>query len=327
MSLRVRRIIRFGATALVLAAVGVLFALALTNNWAEVQSQNLQFSWLMVLAVFLFALAVPISGLLWGQLINRLSPGSQVGPRESMAVHSAAWLLKYIPGQVGSLVSKVVWGHKKGLSRTLVVITFIYENVFLQIASIVPSVIILILSVGSVVFESNITTVVLPLLVLVPLVAVLDRRIFHWVMSIATRKALRQELPSEFFLPTRFTLLYLAEFLIPRLLNAVGFVFVAASFMNLPADSWIPLGATYVLAGAIGILAIFVPSGLGVREAVIFVFAMQYMTPAQAVIVSLLSRLLSTVADAVIAIMYMVLRSQRSAGKVRGTNAGSDNSD
>ena len=56
-----------------------------------------------------------------------------------MAVHSASWLLKYIPGQAGSLLNKLVWGKDKGFSRTLIVITFIYENIFLQLASIIPS--------------------------------------------------------------------------------------------------------------------------------------------------------------------------------------------
>jgi uncharacterized membrane protein YbhN (UPF0104 family) len=71
---------------------------------------------------------------------------------------------------------------------------------------------------------------------------------------------------------------------------------------------WLPLAAAYVLGGAIGILAVFVPSGLGVREAVVFAFAVQMFTPAQAVLLSLLARLLSTVADAVVAVIYLVLR-------------------
>jgi uncharacterized membrane protein YbhN (UPF0104 family) len=303
-----RTALRYALTTVVVVAVGYLFWSALAQNWSEVQAQHLQVNWLMAAAVVVFAIAVPVSGLLWGQIVNRLSPEPRVGAREAMAVHSASWLLKYIPGQVGSLLNKVVWGTRRGLSRTLVVITFIYENVFLQLASIVPGLLILIPAVGIGVFGRNAVTVVLPLLALVPLVAVLDRRIFHRVLSFASRRALKQELPTEYFLPTRSTLLLLAEFVVPRILNGVGFVLVAASFMDVPPAAWLPLGAAYVLAGAIGILAVFVPSGLGVREAVIFVFALQYMTPAQAVLLSLLSRLISTIADAVVALVYAGLR-------------------
>lgn len=303
-----RRTIRLGATGLILVAVGVLFWRALAENWAEVESQNLQFTWPMVAAVVVFAVAVPLSGLLWGQIVNQLSPKTRVSSREAMAVHSASWLLKYIPGQIGSLVNKVLWGQRKGIGRTLILITFIYENVFLQLASIIPGVAILLVSLGLSVFENNVLTVVLPLLAIIPLVAVLNPRFFHGLMSFAAHRFLKQDLPPEFFLPTSSTVLYLVEFMLPRAINGVGFVLVAASFMHVPPEHWLSLGAAYVLAGAIGILAVFVPSGLGVREAVIFLFAQQYMTPAQAVLLSLLARLLSTIADAVVAVLYAGLR-------------------
>ncbi|MBH0009723.1 lysylphosphatidylglycerol synthase domain-containing protein [Salinibacterium sp. SWN1162] len=304
---RRKRLVRWGLTVVVLSLVAVLFWRALADNWAEVQAQQLQFSWLMVAAVVLFAVAVPVSGLLWGAIVNRLSPATTVTPREAMAVHSASWLLKYVPGQVGSLLNKVIWGKKQGISRSVIVISFIYENVFLQVSSIVPSAAILLVSVGLVIFQDNPVTVLLPILALIPLLMVLDRRLFHPVLNFGAKRILKQELPREYFLPPAAVGGYLVGFVAPRIINGVGFVLVASSFLDLEPSAWLPLAATYVLAGAIGILAVFVPSGLGVREAVIFVFALQYMTPAQAVILSLLARLLSTVADAVVALLYGVL--------------------
>ncbi|EAR24698.1 hypothetical protein A20C1_11486 [marine actinobacterium PHSC20C1] len=302
-----KRLLRYALTAVVLALVAVLFWRALSENWTEVQAQKLQFNWLMVAAVVLFSVAVPVSGLLWGAIVNRLSPSSRVTPREAMAVHSASWLLKYVPGQVGSLLNKVIWGKKRGISRSIMVISFIYENVFLQVSSIVPSAAILLVSVGLVIFQDNPVTLLLPILALIPLLAVLDRRLFHPVLNFGARRVLKQELPREYFLPPLAVGGYLVAFIAPRVINGVGFVFVASSFLNLAPSAWLPLAATYVLAGAIGILAVFVPSGLGVREAVIFLFALQYMTPAQAVILALLARLLSTVADALVALFYGVL--------------------
>jgi glycosyltransferase 2 family protein len=304
-----RTVGRYVGTAVVLVAVGLLFYRALADNWAEVQKQHLSFSWLMVAAVVVFAIAVPVSGLLWGQIVNRLTPGPRAGVRESMAVHSASWLLKYIPGQVGSLVNKVIWGQGKGLSRTLIIITFIYENVFLQLASIVPSMVILLLFLGVAVFEQNPITIALPLLALVPLAVVLIRPVFHRTMALVTRRILKQQLPEEYFLPTSSSLLLLTEFLVPRIINAVGFVFVAQSVIDVDPVLWPVFGAAYVLAGAVGILAVFVPSGLGVREAVIFACLIAAGVPAaQAAIVSILSRLISTVADGVIALIYLSLR-------------------
>lgn len=308
LSPRARKVLRYSVTAVVILVVGALFAKALADNWAEVQAEDIGFSWLMVLAVVLFAGAVPLSGVLWGSMVNRLSPGPKAGVRESIAVHCASWLLKYVPGQVGSLVNKVLWGQKKGLSRTLVGITFIYENVFLVLAATVPSVVVLAAVFGADIFGANLSALALPLIAIVPLLLISNRRIFRLLLAPLAKRAFKQDLPDSYFLSTPQTLLYQALYVIPRVLNGIGFVVVVASITDITPDSWVPLAATYMLAGAAGILAILVPSGLGVREAVIVVFAAQFMPIGQAIIAALVARLLSTIGDGVVALIYAAFR-------------------
>lgn len=297
-------------TVVVVAVVAVLFARSLSKNWSAVQAAHLHLSWLHVAAIVLFALAVPVSGVLWGSILNRLSDrGAHVGPLQSMAVHDLSWLLKYVPGQIGSVLSKVTWGQRNGFPRTLILITFIYENVFLQIASIVPSAIILILAIGPTLVENNALTVVGVVVVLVPLIAILVPQIFHRIMSIASKRFLKSPLPEQYFLRPVQSLGFSAAYIAPRVINGIGFILCAASVTAITPGQWLPLAAAYALAGAIGILIIFVPSGIGVREAVLYVCLVGLgIDGGQAVIISVLSRLLSTVADAVIALQYGALR-------------------
>lgn len=304
MSATGRRALRYGLTILVLGAVAVLFWQSLRNNWEEVRAQDVELNGLMVLATLLYAAAVPVSGLLWGQIVNTLTPGPRATAAESIGVHSASWLLKYVPGQVGSVVNKVLWGARKGLSRTLIVITFIYENIFLQLASIVPSVAILLVATGFGVFGDNVSLVLLPLLVLLPFGALMHRPTFHTLLSFASRRILKTELADDHFLSTGQALRLQAGFFVPRVLNGAGFVVTALALQDVPAGEWLPLAAAFVLAGAIGILAVFVPSGLGVREAVIVVFASQYLPTSQAIVLALVARLLTVAADAIVALVY-----------------------
>lgn len=286
----------------------MLFWRALADNWDEVSRRGLSFDWSWLAVLVLFAVAVPVSGLLWGLIVRRLEPGTPVGAREAMAVHSSSWLLKYIPGQVGSLLNKVLWGQRKGISRLLVVISFVYENVFLQLASIVPSIVILVLAAGVGVFQDNAGAVLLPLLAIVPLVAVSNRAVFSRLLRFAGRRFAKDGIPDNYFLRTPDTLLFQLAFVVPRIINGVGFVLLAASIAPIGPEDWLPLAATYAFAGAIGILAVFVPSGLGVREAVIVIFASQFLSLPDAIILSLLARLVSTLADALIALIYGGLR-------------------
>ena len=89
----------------------------------------------------------------------------------------------------------------------------------------------------------------------------------------------------------------------PRLLNGAGFVLVAAAIAPVTPDDWALLGAIYVVAGAIGILAVFVPSGLGVREGVIVVLASPIIGASAAIFAAILARLIATAADALVALV------------------------
>ncbi|WP_353828593.1 lysylphosphatidylglycerol synthase domain-containing protein [Agromyces sp. SYSU T0242] len=305
---RRRTILRWTLTTVVVGVVGYFFATTLAANWTEVVEQGLEFSWLWVAATALFALAVPFTGLLWARILRWLEPTARVSAREATAVQAASWLLKYVPGQVGSVVNKVLWGGRKSISRMLIVISFVYENVFLQLASIAPSAIILLVSLGPEIFGRNFTLLLLPVLILVPLALVAWKPLFHRAVNFAARRALKQEVPERYFLSTPRALVSAFEFIGPRVLNGIGFVLIAASVAEITPAEWLPFAAAYVLAGAIGILAVFVPSGIGVREAVIVLILGQYIPTTEAIVIALLARLLSTLADALIALYYAAVR-------------------
>jgi len=303
-----RRVIRWTLTAAVVGVVGYFFARALWENWDQIQAEHLTFDPWWIAATVIFAVAVPITGILWARIVRTLEPTARISAAEAVVVQCASWLLKYIPGQVGSVVNKVVWARKKDISRTLVVISFVYENVFLQLASILPSVVILLLSLGPQIFGDNVTILVVPLVVVVPLVLVLSKPLFHAVVSFPARRVLKKEVPSAYFLSPARSVQYTVEFLVPRLVNGIGFLIICATVVEVAPSQWLPFAAAYVLAGAVGILAFFVPSGLGVREAVIVLILGQYMSVPEAIVISLLARLISTVGDAIVALFYVGIR-------------------
>ncbi|MEU1972494.1 lysylphosphatidylglycerol synthase domain-containing protein [Microbacterium sp. NPDC019599] len=305
---RRKRILRWVATIVVVGVVGYFFAVSLAANWQEVVAQDISFDPLWILTTLLFIAAVPISGLLWGRIVRVLEPEVHVAARESIAVQCASWILKYVPGQVGSVVNKTIWAGKKGISRTLVVISFVYENVFMQLASLVPSGIILLISLGPEIFGQNATLLLLPMLAIVPFALISWKPFFHRILDAPARRLLKRPVPAEYFLSTGQTLRSSGEFVLPRAINGIGFVLLAGTIVPLTPAEWLPFAAAYVLAGAIGVLAVFVPSGLGVREAVIVLILSQYIPVPQAIVISLIARLLATIGDGGVALIYLGLR-------------------
>lgn len=303
-----RKALRTTLTVLIVGAVAALFTKSLIDNWSDVREQNLTPDWRWLVATVLFAVAVPLTGLLWRSMLLSLQPGADVTRTEAVAVQCASWLLKYIPGQVGSTVNKVLWAGRKGINRGVVVITIIYENVFLQVASIAPGAAVVAAVLGPELFGDEPAVLLLPVLALIPMAVVLWRPAFHRVVDVVARRALKRPVPREYFLPTRTTAILLLGFLGPRLLNAVGFVILAMSVTDVAPDEWAVFGAAYVLAGAVGILAILVPSGLGVREAVIVAVTAPFVGVAPAIVLSVLARLCATVGDVFVALTYVLTR-------------------
>ncbi|UVY85193.1 lysylphosphatidylglycerol synthase domain-containing protein [Brachybacterium sp. NBEC-018] len=303
-----KRALRWGVTILVVGLVGWLFARSLAANWTELRAQHLRFSWWWVAATVCFAGAVAVTGSAWGRIVRWLDPQAEVSAREAVAVQCLSWVLKYIPGQVGSVTNKVLWAGKKGISRTLILISFVYENVFLQIASIVPALVILLISLGPGVLGANATLLLAPLLVLIPAAMVLHAPTFRRIVDLPLRRILKRPVPAEYFLSGPRSLVSVLEFVLPRVVNGVGFVMIAATVSDIGPGQWLPFAAAYALAGAVGILAILVPSGLGVREAVIVLVLSQYVPAPEAIVISLLARLLATIGDAVVALVYLAVR-------------------
>jgi len=306
--LNAKRLLRGTAGAAVIALVGFFFWKALRDNWDKICEIDLSIGWWTAGTVTLFVLAVAVSGILWGRIMTRLD-GCAVPPLEAIRVQFASWLLKYIPGHVGLVVNKLLWAKGRGTSRLLLVLSVVYENAFLLIVSVVPMVPLLLAwqALGGEGLSLS-STVWVGLAVLVPVLVVTHRRVFSLTVNALARRTLGRTVPEKHFLSFGESLLFQAGFLVPRVLNGVGICLIASALSDAGPGSWVPLTAAYALAGALGILAVVVPSGLGVRESVFVFFAAQYMPLEQAIVVSLAARILSTVGDAVIAVVYAGLR-------------------
>jgi glycosyltransferase 2 family protein len=295
----------------IVAVVIFFFAKTLQHNWNNLGEVSLKPDHLIVIAVILYVLSIVSSGILWGKIVDKLT-GAYIPGREAVRVHLASWLLKYIPGQAGSLINKIAWGRQRKLDGKKITASFVYENVFLLLASTVPTIPILFIALGNKFSEGG--TLFLPLLVSIPFVAiVLSPWFFTKAINFFFKLAKKQKLSQQEMLNSKDNIKYFLLFIIPRVINGAAFVIIAESLINISSSQYIVFGSLYVLAGIVGVLAIFVPSGLGVREAVIVLFASAYIPVEQAVILAIVSRFYATIADILAAVVYLLLK--RTEGK------------
>jgi uncharacterized membrane protein YbhN (UPF0104 family) len=297
---------------LVLAGLALLvlmtFSSALAAARDRLHEQPVEPSWQLAVGVFLFAAAVPLSGVLWGRIVDQLS--GQPTPRiDAAAAHSMGWVLKYVPGQIGSLVYKVLWGRNRGIPSAAIAMSLAYENLFLQIASLLPAAMILPLALSAGALSGNAHWLILLVGGAIGVAFVALGPGLRWLVAAVARRLPMVERIGELrTLSAAQCLVHSLLFVLPRLLNAVGFVLIVSTLAPIVPGDWLALGSIYVLAGAIGILAVFVPSGLGVREAVIVLLAREFIGQPDAIIAAVIARLLSLVADAMLMLLCLGLR-------------------
>lgn len=298
-------------TPLLVGAITYFFYITLQKNWHSIQQEGVSFAinWESIFAMMLFALAVVVSGVLWGRVLATVA-NKKISFQDAVRIHAASWLLKYVPGQVGSVINKTVWGSKRGISKKTSLTAFLYENILMVMAGGILSLPALIL------FSSRLAdsfSLILPLVALIPMALVFYKPFFYKLLNATLSFLKKNPFKESDFLSSRQLFRFQVGYLFPRFLNGVGFVFIAQSLLPHSVDPsiYIGLGSIYILAGAVGLLAIFVPGGIGVREAVIVLFASAYVPTEQAIILSVIARLYATLADIIVALIYIILNKGR----------------
>ncbi|HEY4606007.1 MAG TPA: lysylphosphatidylglycerol synthase domain-containing protein, partial [Acidimicrobiia bacterium] len=135
----------------------------------------------------------------------------------------------------------------------------------------------------------------------------LHPRPLGWLIAGAARLLRRQPFPVTLTYPQllRYLALYVMNWL---LFGGTLFVFIRSFYLVEPSSILYLTGA-FSLAGMIGILAFFTPSGLGVREGVLALFLNQVMPTSVAIVASVASRIWLTVVELVGAgLVYLAVR-------------------
>lgn len=313
MNLFKNKAVRQALAVIVIAVVAYYFYASLQKNWASVREIQFGFDWYAIAAIVIFGFAVVTSGWLWGLMLNIQirAAGHRISLLEAVRVHTASWLLKYIPGQAGSLVNKVVWANTRGISKQITVISFLYENIFLLIASFIAGIPLLFVTRDSDIVAQNLLYVVAALVLLVIGLISTRTKIMHRLLGHLLRRLSGHTVTPDLFLSYWQVVRVQALYLLPRVLNGIGAVFVAISFLFIPEAAYIPIAASYIVAAAIGMLALFVPSGIGVRESVFVLLVGNTIPTEQAILIAIIARFYSTIADIGLAGLYLLIKSRR----------------
>ncbi len=276
------------------------FLYQVRNDWSNLTAHTFQWNpWLLALAFASFLLQELSYGLIWQSILARL--GSRLDLRTSLRIYLASEFVRYIPGNVWHVLTRMLWVSKYGVSRPIAFASMTIELITKLAAGALIFAVSLLFwhDLGAINQASTGTSiVVVGVVTILGLLVVLYPPVLNGLLNFALRLLKRE--------PVVLALRY-KDILLITLAWCVSWLVAGCAFYILLLALWpaTPLAALpicigiYAIAWDVGFVSFITPSGLGFREATIIgLFALALPLPAGlGTIIAFLSRLVSTMAE------------------------------
>ena len=273
--------------------IGLIFYFifaSLWQNWGQLREHDFSLKWQpIVWSYVVFGAYLVNRALIWHWMTLKF--GCAIPLRSAFAAWFYSLLGKYVPGKVFLLAGRLHFYGQQGRSPLRVSMCFMLETICVLLAAIL---VLLIAPLSADIPESSRYRAPAVVLVVAFLVAIRPKH-----LELLARPLLKLLKRPPLSLPVRYRdiLSVVVVFTINWTLLGVGFFLFASALYPMELPYLFYLAGSFALASTIGILALFTPAGLGVREAVLVVALSAVMPQGIAIVVTLASRLWMTLGE------------------------------
>ena len=298
-SQRYKRLIQVG----VLALVALFLGTAIWKSWSDLGHYSWHVNWGLLIVGFALLVGQELTyAFIWRAILARL--GSHLDIVSSQRIYLGAEFVRYIPGNVWHVITRVLWAEQKGVPKPIG-----FASMVIELATRITSAALvfalslffwqdtsgLLAGVPQAAFIT-VGAIAVPLLLLG-----LYPPMLQGILNAGLRRVKRQ--PIQLALRYRDVLLIALCWGASWLVAGAGFYFVVLALVPtpLPATALLLCIGIYALAWDIGFLSFVTPSGLGIREAATVILMTQaHLVPSGpagvgvATVVAIIARLLAT---------------------------------
>jgi uncharacterized membrane protein YbhN (UPF0104 family) len=290
---------------LLIALVAIFLGRALVQGFGEAREYEWRFDapYLLLSVALIFIYYAQQWG---GWRLIMMSFGDPLGRSESAAIWFASILGRYVPGNVAMVAGRIGMCRRRGIPGSTTFASLVYENALILISALLVAAATVPLWPP---FPYEDYALLLAALAPVGLFF-LHPAVFERLANAALGRLKRA--PLEATLPFGRVLLLLLYYAGGWALLGLAFGSLAASVAPVAVRDLPLLAGGYAFAWEVGFLALITPSGLGVKEAVLYAILLLVLPPPVAAAIVVLSRLWQTLAEVVSAALVWALACGRS---------------
>jgi hypothetical protein len=291
------------ARLIIFVAIFAFLARMVWGNWREVKDASFTLKLLpFISGTFIFAFSYFIQ--FWAWYLITVKLGVAISFSETVESWFYSLLGKYLPGKVWLLLSRFYFYESRGKSKKGISIALYFETVTMVAAAGL-------LFWASLLFFIDVNPygrgeewkwlVLLFIPVFVFLHPTVLQKILNWGLS-RIGKA-----PVALSLSYPDVLWILCICLVCWMVGGVGFYLFINSVFSIPAGNMLYLTGAMAFSTILGLVSLFAPGGLGVREGVL-VYLLSFTIPGSiAVVLSILTRLWMTLVEiGLIGVIYLI---------------------
>ena len=256
-----------------------------------------QFVW----PYFLISVGLAIAFRYWGAyiwfvLLKSLGAQKLNNKRKLIYVYAKSWLGRYIPGTAPWILAKIYFASQQGISKNKLAVSSLLEGALQIIVTLTLAFIILAFDPRLSIIDSGFKWLMV-VVVAIGIIA-MTPPVFNRLITIAYRIVRRKTFPAEHKANLPTILKGVGLYTIGAISGGISLFFIAkAVYPELPYTDMLFVFGAMSLAGAVSMLAVFAPSGIGVREGILLLLLGVIMPAEFALLITVASRLMTVGVD------------------------------
>lgn len=276
---------------------------AINKNWQKILKINLEFDPLYAIGTLMFfSIAYYMAFFAWNTILQTIGIKTSVRTAQYNWFVSNLW--KYVPGKVWTISSRAILHKKQNHPVEMIVSATFLEALFSYSISVL-------VVIGLMVYFNDMGNYFLPLIgILIIFCFALSPQIFTKCINFTLKIIKREPINIELAPNTRIKISLLYVIFIG--IQGIGFwIYIKSLFPELNPNYFSTLFAL-TFSNLIGMLAFFVPKGVGVRESFIVLLLSPIISEPKAIIVSLSLRLWLIIIELTVASFHYFLLKPKS---------------
>jgi uncharacterized membrane protein YbhN (UPF0104 family) len=289
-------------------AIFVFLGKMVWDHWNQVKDASFTFEVIpLILSTLIFAFSYFIQ--IWAWYFITLKLRIALSPSETLKSWFYSQLGKYLPGKIWILLGRIYYYESRGKSKKSTSVALYFEMVTVIIAGGIIFLAAFVLFQETRPFYSGSQALWLVPLFILAFTSVhpqILQKAINWTLILFRREPI--SLSISYWDVLRILFICIVAWLV----GGIGFYIFVASVYPVTAHFILFLTGALAISSTLGLIAVFAPSGLGVREGVLVYLLSFMMATPVAVIISVLTRLWMTLIEmGLIGVIYLFDKLQK----------------